>query len=263
MEEILKLENVSISYNNNTVAEDISFSLKKGEILGVVGESGSGKSTIIKAIMSILGTGANIDKGKILFKGNNILKLSEKERLGIYGSEIAMVFQDCKSSLCPVRRIENQIYDCVKAHKNISKKEAIALGEKIMRKIGLNDTKRIMKSYPFQLSGGMNQRIGICMAMLLKPDIILADEPTSALDVTTQKQVIAEMLMLKNIFGTAMIVVSHNIGVIGKMTDNIIVLKNGRVMEYGATKDVLENPQSDYTKEILSAVIRLKGNENG
>ena len=258
MNSLLRVEHVTISYNGKPMVEDVSFEVKQGEILGIVGESGSGKSTIIKAIMGLLGEEGLVTRGDIWYKGENLTDMSEKKLRKLLGTEIGMVFQDCKAALCPVRTIGAQIYEAVSEHGKISKKEARKRAGEIMKKIGLDDSDRVLDSYPFELSGGMNQRVGICTAMILHPNLLLADEPTSALDVTVQKQVAEELLFMRKTYNTAMILVTHNIGVVRMMADRILVLQDGHVREYGETKNVLENPQDPYTKKLMGSVLRLK-----
>lgn len=258
MNSLLRVEHVTISYNGKPMVEDVSFEVKQGEILGIVGESGSGKSTIIKAIMGLLGEEGLVTRGDIWYKGENLTDMSEKKLRKLLGTEIGMVFQDCKAALCPVRTIGAQIYEAVSEHEKISKKEVRKRAGEIMKKIGLDDSDRVLDSYPFELSGGMNQRVGICTAMILRPKLLLADEPTSALDVTVQKQVVEELLFMREEYNTAMILVTHNIGVVRMMADRVLVLQNGHVKEYGETENVLENPQDSYTKRLMESVLRLK-----
>ena len=176
-----------------------------------------------------------------------------------------MVFQDSGAALCPIRTVGDQIYESMREHERISSKVCAERAVRMMAKIGLKDGERVLQSYPFELSGGMNQRVGICISMLQNPSLLLADEPTSALDVTIQKQVVEEMLLMREEYGTAMIVVTHNIGVVEKMADKVLVLKNGKVREYGKTAQVLTDPEDPYTKELMSSVPRLKrtGTGNG
>ena len=256
MNSLLRVEHVTISYNGKPMVEDVSFEVKQGEILGIVGESGSGKSTIIKAIMGLLGEEGLVTRGDIWYKGENLTDMSEKKLRKLLGTEIGMVFQDCKAALCPVRTIGAQIYEAVSEHEKISKKEVRKRAGEIMKKIGLDD------SYPFELSGGMNQRVGICTAMILHPNLLLADEPTSALDVTVQKQVAEELLFMRKTYNTAMILVTHNIGVVRMMADRILVLQNGQAREYGETEAVLDHPKDPYTKKLMSSVLHLKRAEN-
>lgn len=258
MEPLLQVEHVTISYNGKPVVQDVSFTLQPGEILGVVGESGSGKSTIIKAIMGLLGEGGMVTRGDIYYKGQNVVDMPEKERRRLLGPEIGMVFQDCKASLCPIRTVGAQIYESLSEHERVTREEAYERAGELMQKIGLTDYRRTLNSYPFELSGGMNQRVGICSAMLMKPSLLLADEPTSALDVTVQKQVVEEMKLMRRDYGTAMILVTHNIGVVGVMADQVLVLQQGRMMDYGPSDQVLNHSKNKYTKQLMDSVLHLR-----
>ena len=258
MEPLLRVEHITICYNGKPVVEDVSFDLKQGEILGVVGESGSGKSTIIRAIMGLLGGGGLVTRGDIYYKGCNVVDMPQKEQRRLLGPEIGMVFQDCKAALCPIRTVGAQIYESLSEHESITKSEAYERAGTLMKKIGLDDYKRVLDSYPFELSGGMNQRVGICTAMMMKPSLLLADEPTSALDVTVQKQVVEKMKLMRKEYGTAMILVTHNIGVVGVMADQVLVLQNGKTMDYGPTDRVLNHSENAYTRKLMDSVLHLK-----
>ena len=257
MNEILRYENVDVSFNGNTVVKDISFSLNEGEILGIVGESGAGKSTVIKAAMNLLGKGGLVTKGDIYYKGMDIPDLTDKQMREINGPEIGMIFQNSGSAFCPIRTVGEQLYEAVKAHEKISKDDFKIKATELFEKIGFEDPYRVLKSFPFELSGGMQQRVGVAAAMLLNPKVLLADEPTSALDVSIQKLVIDEMLKIRELFGTSMIIVTHNIGVINVMADNLIVMKDGRIVEYGKKDEVINHPKEEYTKKLMAAVPRL------
>ena len=169
-----------------------------------------------------------------------------------------MIFQDAGASLCPIRTIGSQIYESMSAHGKLTKAEAKEKALMLFEKLHFQDSRRIWDSYPFELSGGMNQRAGIAIAMLMEPPVLLADEPTSALDVAVQKQVVLEMLRLRDLFGTAMILVTHDIGVVSAMADTVLVLKDGKVMEYGRARQVLNEPEREYTRKLLSAVPKLR-----
>ena len=178
---ILTYDSVEISFDGEAVVHDVSFSLTPGEILGLVGESGSGKSTLIKAAMGLLGSGGLVTRGDICYMGQNILDISEKEKRKIRGAGIGMIFQDAGASLCPIRTIGDQIYESMRAHKKVSRNEAKDRAMELFEKLNFKDSQRVWDSYPFELSGGMNQRAGIAISMLMNPPILLADEPTSAL----------------------------------------------------------------------------------
>lgn len=260
MTQFFSFDSVHIEYNGTPTLHNISFSLREGEILGIIGESGSGKSTIIKAIINILGNNARITQGKICFNGTNLLELNQQKMRKICGPKIGMIFQDCRSALCPVRSIGSQIHDTFSAHTHTSRSESDRMALELFQKFGFKDGKRILNSYPFELSGGMIQRVGIAMAMLLNPSLILADEPTSALDVSVQKQILKEIEFVRDSYNTAVILVSHNIGVIKSLADSVMVLKNGHIVEYGATQDIFGNPQQNYTKELIAAAPVLRRN---
>ena len=258
MEELLRYDHVDISYNGFLAVKDVSFTLEPGEILGIVGESGCGKSTLIKAAMGLLGNDGMVTRGDIWYKGKNLPDLPPKELRKLNGPELGMIFQSAGSSFCPIRTIGAQLYETMTEHEKTSKAEFLDRAMELLGKLGFEDGKRILGSYPFELSGGMQQRVGIAAAMLLNPSVLLADEPTSALDVSVQKQVVEEMLLVRETFGTAILLVAHNIGVIGAMADKVLVMKNGEAVEYGDTRQVLGSPQAAYTRQLLSAVPRLR-----
>ena len=258
MEALLQYNHVDISYLGQPVIRDVSFSLHSGEILGIVGESGSGKSTLIKAAMGLLGSEGSITGGEICYRGRLLNRLPPREMRTLCGPELGYIFQSSGSAFCPIRTVGSQLFETMKEHEKISRKDFEAQALELLSKLGFDSGKRILESYPFELSGGMQQRIGIAAAMLLNPSVLFADEPTSALDVTIQKQVVEEMLMVRKTFGTAIVLVTHNLGVIGAMTDRVLVLENGRCVECGSTRQVLSQPRADYTKALLAAVPRLR-----
>ncbi len=258
MSEILRYEHVDISYNGVKVIKDVSFTVDEGEILGIVGESGSGKSTLIKAAMGLLGPSGLVTRGDIWYKGKNLPDLSENEIRKLNGPELGMIFQSAGSSFCPIRTVGAQLYESMTEHESLSKEAFRVRATELLEKIGFENARCILDSYPFELSGGMQQRAGIAAAMLLNPSVLLADEPTSALDVSVQKQVVEEMLLVRKTFGTSIVLVTHNIGVIGAMADKVLVMKNGEMVEYGETQQVLNDPEEDYTRLLMSAVPKLK-----
>lgn len=258
MNSIIRYDQVDICYRGKRVVHDVSFSLKAGEILGIAGESGSGKSTLLKAAMGLLGKDGLVTRGDIWYQDKNLTDLSEKEMQGLCGPHIGMIFQTAGTSFLSIRTIGAQIREMMAAHGQRDKKAVEMQARELLEKFGFSDPKRILDSYPFELSGGMQQRVGVAAAMLLKPKVLLADEPTSALDVTVQKQVIEEMRLARTLFGTAIVLVTHNIGVIKAMADTMLVMKDGEIWEYGSVPSVLKKPQTDYTKKLLAAVPRLR-----
>ena len=254
---LLQIKNADISYNGKTVVKDFSISLKQGEILGIVGESGSGKSTVIKAAMGLLGRTGHVTEGSIFFKGKDLSQLTSEQMRRLRGPKMGMIFQNCAASLCPIRKIGDQLFESLNQHKKISKAEMITQSIELMKKLNLNDGSRILNSYPFELSGGMNQRVGIIMAMMLNPELLFADEPTSALDVTVQAQVIKEMMEMRDLYNTGIVIVTHNIGVVSYMADKVAIMYKGNLIEYGRKQEILNNPKEEYTKKLLEAVPRI------
>lgn len=262
MEALLRYNHVDIAYQGALAVEDVSFSVMPGEILGIVGESGSGKTTLIQAPMGLLGQEGKVTRGSIYYQGMDLQALPQKQLRKLCGAELGFIFQNAGSSFCPIRTVEAQLYETMGAHMKISKQEFRKKALEMLNSLGFEEGERILKSYPFELSGGMQQRVGIAAAMLLEPKILLADEPTSALDASVQKQVVEEMLLVRKNFGTAIVLVSHNLGVIGTMADTILVMKDGRTAEYGRASQVLRQPRADYTKALLDAVPRLRREPN-
>lgn len=254
---LLDMQHVEISYNGRPVVHDVSLQMEPGEILGIVGESGSGKSTLIKAAMGLLGKSGTITRGDIYYKGRNVLDARGEELRKMRGPEMGMIFQNTGASLCPIRSIEDQLYESVRQHEKVSREEVRERAFALFEKMRLRDGERILKSYPFELSGGMNQRVGIMMAMILKPDLLFADEPTSALDVTVQAQVVREMVQVRENFGTGIAIVTHNIGVVEYMADKVAVMYQGRLVEYGTKEEVIYHPKEEYTRKLIGAVLRI------
>jgi ABC-type dipeptide/oligopeptide/nickel transport system ATPase component len=208
--------------------------------------------------MGLLGPAGMVTRGDIWYKGKNLPDLKPAEIRRLCGPDFGMIFQSAGASFCPIRTVGAQLYESMTEHESISKEAFRARATELLEKIGFENALRILDSYPFELSGGMQQRVGIAAAMLLNPGVLLADEPTSALDVSVQKQVVEEMLLVRRTFGTSIVLVTHNIGVIGAMADKVLVMKNGEMVEYGETRQVLNNPKEDYTRLLMSAVPKLK-----
>ena len=256
--ELLRYDHVDISYNGVPAIQDVSFTLEPGEILGIVGESGCGKSTLLKAAMGLLGDQGLVTRGDIWYKGLYLPDLPDKIRRTINGPELGMIFQNAGTSFCPIRTVGVQLYEALREHEAVSKAEFQDRALALLDKLGFSNGMRVLQSYPFELSGGMQQRVGIAAAMLLQPSVVPAVEPTSSLDVSVQKQVLEEMLLVRKTFGTAIVLVSHNISLIGAMADRVLVLKGGKTMECGTVQQVLTSPQAAYTQALLAAVPRLR-----
>ena len=258
MEPLLEYERVEIRYHGAPVVRDLSLALAPGEILGVVGESGCGKTTLIRAAMGLLGPGGAVTAGSIRYRGQDLLTLSPGALRRLRGAELGMIFQDSAAALCPVRTIGAQIHESMAAHRPVTRAQARTQAAELMEKLGLRQPERILSSYPFQLSGGQMQRVGIAMAMVMAPSVLLADEPTSALDVSAQRQVVDELLLLRRLYGTAILLVSHHMGVIRALADRIAVLRDGELVEEGPTETLVRRPRHPYTQALLAAVPRLE-----
>lgn len=257
---MLEIKDLTIQYGNELpVVEGFNLSMKKGEIISIVGESGSGKTTVIRAVLGALAGGGKVTQGDILFQGQSMLNKSRDEWGKIRGTRISMIFQDCGGTLNPLRRIGSQFVEYICIHSGKSKGEAKQLAMTMLEKMRLSDSKNIMDSFPHQLSGGMRQRVGIAMAMTFDPELLLADEPTSALDVTTQAQIVRQMMELRDSFGTGIIIVTHNLGVASYMADQLIVMQHGKVVDMGSRDDVILHPSSTYTNKLLQSVPKMEG----
>ena len=257
---MLEIKDLTIQYGeNNTVVENFSLTMQKGEIISIVGESGSGKSTVLRSIIGgLLGQG-KIISGDIIFNGKSLLNLSNNEWRELRGKVISMISQDCGATLNPIRKIGSQYIEYINAHTNLNKTEADEKALFMLEKVRLPEVRNIMNSYPYELSGGMKQRVGIAMALTFEPELVLADEPTSALDVTTQAQIVKQMMELRDEFHTGIIIVTHNMGVAAYMADKIVVMQNGVVVDSGTREEVINNPKSDYTKKLLKAIPEMDG----
>ena len=251
---LLEVKDLNISYGDKLTVSGVNLELNTGEIMSIVGESGSGKTTVIRAIMGCLPGRGHVTGGSIIFEGRDMLKNTPKEWRQLCGREMSMIFQDSGNMINPIRRIGEQFTDYILAHApQKSKAEAAEMAKDMLNKVRLPNPQNIMNSYPFELSGGMRQRVGIAMAMIFSPKLLLADEPTSALDVTTQAQIIRQIVDVRNEYNAAVILVTHNIGVASYVSNKLMVMKNGRVVESGG-REIIENPQHAYTKELLAAV---------
>ena len=250
-EKLLSVENISVAYGEKKILHDVSFSVKRGEILIIAGESGSGKSTILKAIGGLLEKGGTIIGGKIFFDGKEITSLSDGQRRKISGEAIGFIFQNAGASFCPIRTIGDQIFEAVRAHRDWDKKFFRERAIEFMRKINLKP--EVLNEYPFRLSGGMAQRAGILAATILEPKLLLADEPTSALDILTQAGVVKELLKLRERQKISIVMVTHDLRIAKFMADKILIMKNGLTVEFGTREQIFNEPQEIYTRELIEA----------
>ena len=256
---LLEVKDLGIAYGNQEpVVRHVSFDLDAGEVLAIVGESGSGKTTVIRAIQHVLPGDGHIAEGQIIFNGEDTQKQSPEMHRSLCGTDVSMIFQDSGAMMNPIRTIGTQYSEFLAVHGLTDPEKAHDRMISMLEMVRLPDPEQILKSYIHELSGGMRQRVGIAMAMSFSPKLILADEPTSALDVTTQAAIVKEMMEMREKFNTAIILVTHNIGVAAYMADRILVMKNGLVVEYGKTEDVIYRPKTDYVKMLLAAVPSLK-----
>lgn len=256
---MLEIKNITICYKNRPTVKNFSMTLKQGEIASLVGESGSGKTTVIRAVLGLLAGGGKVTEGDILFEGKSLLKNSPAQWRKLRGSDISMIFQDSGAMLNPTRKIGDVFVEYIQTHEKISKRDAWDKGIKMLERMRLPSGDNIMNSYPFQLSGGMRQRVGIAMAMTYEPKLLLADEPTSALDVTTQAQIVRQMMELRDTYGTSIIMVTHNLGVAAYMSDLLVVMKYGEIVDSGDREYMLHGNHSAYTQTLLDAVPSVGG----
>ncbi|NLS06051.1 ABC transporter ATP-binding protein [Rhizobium sp. P32RR-XVIII] len=235
------------------ILRDVSLRLARGEVLGLVGESGAGKSTIAKALLGILPRTVRVTGGSVLFEGRDLLTLPPKALRRIMGSEIALIPQDPQTALNPGRRIEAQLTDGLRMARGMSGRQAHARAIALLEEVHISDPERVLKAYPHELSGGMRQRVLIAAAFALEPKLVVADEPTTALDVTVQKQILRLIRGMQDKHGTAVIFVTHDLGVVAQICDHVTLLYAGKVIEAGSTADVLDRPVHAYTKALLAA----------
>ena len=245
--------------DNGTVkaVNGVSFNLDSGKVLGIVGESGSGKSVTAYSVMQILAENGRVEHGEVLFKGENIVDWPESKMRNFRGRCCSIIFQDPMTSLNPVFTVGNQLMEGIILHTNKSREEAKARAEELLTLVGINEPKKRLKQYPYELSGGMRQRVMIAMALACEPDILIADEPTTALDVTIQAQILELMQDLQKKLGMAIIMVTHDLGVIAELCDEIIVMYGGRVCERGTADEIFYNPRHEYTKGLLRSIPSL------
>ncbi len=260
-EEVLRVENLAVSFPTDDglvqAVRTVSYALHEREVLGIVGESGSGKSVSSMAVMGLLPRTARIS-GRILFRGDDILAMSSRRQRGLRGRKIGMVFQDPMTALNPVRTVGDQLAEAVLSHQLIPRKAALAQAEEMLALVGISQPKTRLSAYPHEFSGGMRQRVMIAMAVINSPDVIIADEPTTALDVTVQAQILEKLLEVKDAVGAAIILITHDLGVIAGMAHRVLVMYAGRAVEIGDTDSVFYRPRMPYTAGLLGSIPALE-----
>ncbi|WP_189236405.1 ABC transporter ATP-binding protein [Planomonospora parontospora] len=259
-EEILKVEDLTVEFPTEDgvvhAVRGVSYTLREREVLGIVGESGSGKSVSSLAVMGLLPRSARV-KGRILFRGDDMLKMSARKQRGLRGRKIAMVFQDPMTALNPVYTIGDQLAEAVLAHELMPRKTALARAREMLDLVGIPQAEARLRSYPHEFSGGMRQRAMIAMAVINNPDVIIADEPTTALDVTVQAQILEKLLEVKDAVNAAIVLITHDLGVIAGMAHRVLVMYAGRPVELGDTDPVFEEPRMPYTAGLLGSIPSL------
>lgn len=259
---ILEVKDLYLTFNTYAgkvhAARGVNFSLNKGETLAIVGESGSGKSVTARAIMGLLPKNANIDKGEIIYKGRDLIKLSDREMTDIRGSDIAMIFQEPMSSLDPVMKIGRQITEALRIKQKVPAAEAKKKALRLMEAVGIDNVERRYNQYPFQFSGGMRQRIVIATALACDPEILICDEPTTALDVTVQAKILELIKEIQKERNLSVIFITHDLGVVANMADRVAVMYAGKIIEYGTVDEIFKDPRHPYTMALLSAMPDLE-----
>ena len=260
-EKILEIKDERLSFftpaGEVKALNGVSFSMNQGDVLGIVGESGSGKSVTAYSIMGLTAYPGRLVGGTVWFNGHQIDKMTEKEFRKIRGNEVSIIFQDPMTSLNPVYTIGNQIVEVILLHTKKTKQEAWARAKELLELVGINEPERRLKQYPHELSGGMRQRVMIAIALASQPKLLLADEPTTALDVTIQAQILELMKQLQKKLGMAIIMITHDLGVVADMADEIIVMYAGKIVEKGSNEEIFYNPRHPYTWALMNSVPRL------
>ena len=247
---LLEYRQVDIHYGEKRVVQDFSLQMKPGEILGIVGESGSGKSTVIRAAMGLLGDGGRVSNGQILYQDTDMTKVQGEELRQLRGAEIGMIFQNAGASLCPIRTIEEQLYEAVLQHETVPKAEIRDRALRLFEQLRFTNGEEILNSYPFEFSGGMNQRVGIVLAMVLRPRLLLADEPTSALDPISTSKIEDLAVELKKDY--TIVMVTHNMQQAARISDKTAFFLLGEMVEYSDTEQLFANPKDERTERYIT-----------
>lgn len=267
-QKILEVKNLKTTFKTEDgvicAVDDVSFSVAPGKTLGIVGESGCGKSVTSLSIMRLIpNPPGKIENGEILYKGKNLLEFSPQEMRKIRGNEISMIFQEPMTSLNPVFTIGNQICEAIELHQKLSKSEAIEKAVEMLKLVGIPSPEKRINDYPHQLSGGMRQRVMIAMALSCNPQVLIADEPTTALDVTIQAQILDLLKGLQNKVGMAIILITHDLGVVAEVCDDVLVMYAGKVVEQGNVDEIFSKPKHPYTRGLLNSIPTLSKDPTG
>lgn len=261
-EYILQVKDLHTSFFTDSgevrAVNGVNFNLAPGKILGIVGESGSGKSVTAYSIMQILASTGRIVSGEVLYRGEDITKYDKKQMKNFRGKCCSIIFQDPMTSLNPVFTIGNQLMEAILLHTDKNKEQAKARAVEMLELVGVNEPEKRIRQYPHELSGGMRQRVMIAMALACEPDILIADEPTTALDVTIQLQIVKLLQRLNKEKKMAVLFISHDLSLVKRLCDRIIVMHNGDIVEQGSAQEIFENPKECYTKELIDAIPRLE-----
>jgi ABC-type dipeptide/oligopeptide/nickel transport system ATPase component len=254
---LLDVQHLTVTFDaarNARVVDDVSFTMAAGETLGLVGESGSGKSVTAFSILRLLQPPGQIVNGRILFEGQDLLTLSERDMRAVRGARISLIFQEPMTALNPVMRVGDQVAEALTAHSMANRTEARRRAVELFDAVRIPDPIRRVRDYPHQLSGGMRQRVMIAIALACRPPLVIADEPTTALDVTIQAQMLDLIRQLQAEFGLALLLITHDFGVVAEMADRVAVMKAGRIVETGPVREILRTPSHEYTRQLLEAV---------
>jgi peptide/nickel transport system ATP-binding protein len=257
---VLEVRGLTLDYSSPAgpvhALDDINLVIESGEFLGLVGESGSGKSTLAYTVVGLLPPNARVLRGEVLFEGSNLLTLSEKDLRMIRGKRVSMVFQDPTTSLNPVFKVREQLGRVIELHQGVDRRRARGLATQYLKQVELPDPDQVLDSYPFELSGGMQQRVMIAMAISMAPSLVIADEPTSAVDATIQAQILELLTRLRKEQNFSMLFITHNLDVVSQVCERVAVMYAGRIVEVGRTADVFKEPKHPYTQALLASIPR-------
>jgi oligopeptide/dipeptide ABC transporter ATP-binding protein len=263
VDDILRIEDLRVYYHERErtvkAVDGVDLALSRGRTLAIVGESGCGKTTVALATLGLVPKPGVVESGRVIYEGRDLYALPPNELRAIRGRRVSMIFQDPVSGLNPVLNIGGQVEEMIRTHLDVPKRESRRMAAEALRRQGLSEVDRLMNAYPFQLSGGMCQRVMIAIATVLHPDVIIADEPTSALDVTVQAGILRELNELKRNLGISIVLITHDLGVVAQMADDMAVMYAGRIVEQGDVRDVFAHPTHPYTSALLAARPRLDG----